>query len=110
MHITGEEDFNFFMAIHYPVTNLNIMDYNRVIRSLKGLSPTDFLEKVSESYIIRKRAPGESPKPTKKYESSLYLDKEWYYMMVKPEKLDESSPSSLLDCSLLTQLVLQPIL
>ena len=63
MNITGEEDFNFFMAIHYPVSNLKIMDYNRVIKSLKGQTPQEFLDRLSESYTIRKKEPGENPKP-----------------------------------------------
>lgn len=75
INISGEEDFNYFMAIHYPSRRLKIMDYNRVIKSLNGLSSEEFLNKLSESYNIRKRSAEEDPTPTKKYESSLLLDK-----------------------------------
>jgi uncharacterized protein (DUF1015 family) len=50
--VTGEEPFNFFMALHYPADNLMILDYNRVLRSLNGLSTDEFMEKVSENFII----------------------------------------------------------
>jgi len=100
--ITGQEDFNFFMALHYPVSNLNIMDYNRVIKSLKGLSTQEFLDKVSESYTIRKKDIGETPNPKQKFESSLLIENEWYEIRVKPEKIDNSSPIRMVDSFLLT--------
>lgn len=66
--ITGEEPFNFFMAIHYPQSNLKILDYNRVLKSINELSSLDFLQRVSESYDILNNgqplAEGECPKPT----------------------------------------------
>jgi uncharacterized protein (DUF1015 family) len=63
--LTGEEPFNFFMAIHYPESNLKIMDYNRVLKTLNGMSSEEFLAKVSESYIISEPlGEGDNPRPT----------------------------------------------
>lgn len=50
--VTGEEPFNFFMALHYPADNLKILDYNRILRSLNGLSSSDFIAKLSENFIV----------------------------------------------------------
>lgn len=63
--VTGEEPFNFFMAIHYPESNLKIMDYNRVLKSINGLSNQEFLEKISESYHVNGPLDtAEDPHPT----------------------------------------------
>lgn len=51
--VTGEESFNFFMALHYPADNLMILDYNRVLRGLNGLTPSEFIEKLSENFHIK---------------------------------------------------------
>jgi uncharacterized protein (DUF1015 family) len=61
--VTGEEDFNFFMAIHYPDNNLKIMEYNRVLKTLNGLSTQQFLDKVAENYIIGQIPEGQDPTP-----------------------------------------------
>jgi len=90
--LTGEEPFNFFMAIHFPESNLKIMDYNRVLRTLNGMSSEEFLAKVSESYIISEPlAEGDNPRPTKKNECSLYLDNKWYKLQAMPEKIDQTN-------------------
>lgn len=95
--LTGNEPFMFFMAIHYPETNLKIMDYNRVLRTLNGMSNEEFLAKVSESYDVKPLAEGSDPKPTKKGECTLYLDKKWFACNIKPEKLDPSNLIKMLD-------------
>lgn len=90
--MTGEEPFNFFMAIHFPESNLKIMDYNRVLRTLNGMSSEEFLAKVSESYIISEPlAESDNPRPTKKNECSLYLDSKWYKLQAMPEKIDQTN-------------------
>ena len=75
--ITGEEPFMFFMAIHYPESMLNIMDYNRVLRTLNDIPTEEFIQKVAESYDISPIEEGQDPKPTKKGQCSLYIDKKW---------------------------------
>lgn len=99
--ISGEEPFNFFMAIHYPQSNLKIMDYNRVLKSLNELSSADFLQQVCESYdLLNGGEPlteGESPKPAQKGECSLYLDNKWYRLKVKEAKIDQTNLIKQLD-------------
>lgn len=71
------------MAIHYPENNLKILDYNRVLKSLSGLSNEDFLTRISDSYEIRLKGEGENKKPSAKFESSLLLEGKWYSIRVK---------------------------
>jgi uncharacterized protein (DUF1015 family) len=62
--LTGEEPFNFFMAIHYPESNLKIMDYNRVLKTINGLSSQEFLDKIAESYEVTGPLEEDLPRPT----------------------------------------------
>lgn len=111
IQVTGEEPFNFFMAIHYPESNLKILDYNRVLKTLNDIPEEEFLQKVGESYEIEgPLADVELPKPTQKNEASLYLGNRWYRLKVKDDKIDKSNLIKQLDCQLLTDLVLSPIL
>lgn len=80
------------MAIHYPESNLKIMDYNRVLKSINDLSSEQFIEKMSESYHIDPIAEGSDFKPKAKFNCSLYIDKKWYSCTVKEEKIDKSNP------------------
>jgi uncharacterized protein (DUF1015 family) len=108
--LTGEEPFNYFMAIHYPETNLKILDYNRVLKSLNGKSADEFIAQVSHSYNVHPLDEGSDPRPTKKGECTLFIDKKWFRLNVKEEKLDHSNLIKMLDSQLLTDLVLEPIL
>lgn len=108
--LTGEEPFNYFMAIHYPETNLKILDYNRVLKSLNGKSADEFIAQVSHSYNVHPLVEGSDPHPTKKGECTLFIDKKWFRLNVKEEKLDPSNLIKMLDSQLLTDLVLEPIL
>lgn len=108
--LTGEEPFNYFMAIHYPETNLKILDYNRVLKTLNGISSDEFLARVSESYVISPIEEGNDPHPQNKGECTLFIEKKWFRLTVKESKLDHSNLIKMLDSQLLTDLVLQPIL
>ena len=94
---TGEESFNFFMAIHYPESQLKILDYNRVLKSLNGMTGEQFLERVNDCYDIKPKGEGEDLKPSCKFESSLYIDKKWFSIKVKENRIDASSPVKTLD-------------
>lgn len=108
--MTGDEPFMFFMAIHYPETNLKILDYNRVLRSLNGLSNDEFLGRVNEAYNIEGLEEGGDPKPRKKGECTLYIDSKWYRCNIKEERLDHSNLIKMLDSQLLTDHILTPVL
>lgn len=99
------------MAIYYPESNLKILDYNRVLKTLNDISTQEFMDKIAESYEIQGPLPeGEDPKPTKKGECTLYIDHKWYRLNIKDEKIDKSNLVKQLDSQVLTDLVLSPIL
>jgi uncharacterized protein (DUF1015 family) len=99
------------MAIYYPESNLQIMDYNRVLKSINDMSADEFISKISDSYDIDAYPDGSTNfKPTQKGECSLYIKNKWFRLSVKSEKIDESNLIKMLDSQLLTDLVLAPIL
>ena len=105
---TGEEEFNFFLAVLFPQSELAIMDYNRVVKDLNGLSETAFLAKLSENFVLEEQ-PGRY-KPQKRHEFGLYLGEKWYKMNLKSGVCNEKNPLDRLDVSVLQSLVLTPIL
>ena len=108
--ITGEEPFMFFMAIHYPESTLKILDYNRVLKTLNGMTNEEFIANVGESYDVQPLEDGVDNRPTQKGDASLYIDNHWYRLRVKQGKLDQSNLVKMLDCQILTDHVLSPIL
>ena len=88
---TGKEEYNFFMTVIFPDNQLNIIDYNRVVKDLNGLSKEQFIAAVSESYDVQDMGT-DIYKPTKLHEFSMYLDGHWYKMTAKPGTFDDSDP------------------
>ena len=105
---TGEEEFNYFLSVLFPDQQLMIMDYNRVVKSLNGLTEQAFLEKASEIFEIKK-AGSKAVKPERKGCFSMYLGGSWYQCAVKPEDIPED-PVEGLDVSLLQNKLLSPLL
>jgi uncharacterized protein (DUF1015 family) len=106
---TGKEEYNYFLAVHFPADQLRIIDYNRVVKDLNGLSPVEFLEKIKRSFDIEEK--GEKIyKPFRMSNFSMYLDKKWYSLTAKPEKIDNRDPVSKLDVTLLSKQILEPVL
>ena len=104
---TGEEEFNYFLSVIFPDDELLIMDYNRVVKDLNGLSLEEFLEKLGEFFEIRKLP--EAAHPGRKGEIALFLEEQWYLLTLK-ERYADSDPVEGLDVSLLQKLVLGPVL
>ena len=104
---TGEEEFNYFLSVIFPDDELLIMDYNRVVKDLNGLSLEEFLEKLGEFFEIRKLP--EAAHPGRKGEIALFLEEQWYLLTLKARYAD-SDPVEGLDVSLLQKLVLGPVL
>lgn len=104
---TGEEEFNYFLSVIFPDDELLIMDYNRVVKDLNGLSPEAFLEKLGEFFEIQKLS--EAAHPGRKGEFTLFLEEEWYLLTLKAQ-YENSDPVEGLDVSLLQNLVLGPVL
>lgn len=105
---TGDEEFNFFLAVAFPDNELEIMDYNRVVNSLNGNTPEEFIEKISKNFIIEKLHG--MCKPAQKHTFSMYLENQWYALKAKSDIIDESDPVKRLDVSVLQDNLLSPIL
>ena len=104
----GTEEFNFFLAIAYPDSELEIMDYNRVVKDLNNYSFEEFSDKVSEKFEIEKIDKAESPK--RKHTFSMYYNKQWYRLTAKEGTFDINNVVEQLDVSILQNNLLSPIL
>jgi len=105
----GNEDYNFFMSYLIPESNLQISEFNRLIKDLNGLTKLQFLEKLEAWFRIQNRG-SELYKPSKKHHFSMYLDGEFYSLYLKKEEYEIDNPLSDLDPHLLYTTVLKPIL
>lgn len=106
---TGDEEFNYFMAVLFPDKDLRIFDYNRVIKDLNGLSVSEFLAAVSAKFTIEEIGT-EIYTPSKKHEFGMYLTDRWYRLSLIPTAVDESDIIKSLDVTILQDCVLAPIL
>lgn len=106
---TGDEEYNFFMAVHFPDNQLQIIDYNRTVKDLNGLTEAELLEKLKENFKVELGG-SEIYKPTKLHEFSMYLSGQWYRLVAKPGTFDDSDPIGVLDVTILSNLVLDKIL
>lgn len=106
---TGNEPYNYFMAVHFPDTQLQIIDYNRVVKDLNGLTTAEFLSKIDENFYI-KQISETILKPEKLHDFSMYLDGKWYGLTAKSRTYNDDNPIDSLDVSVLSKYVLEPIL
>lgn len=104
---TGDEEFNYFLSVLFPDEQLMIMDYNRVVKDLNGLSSDEFMAKLAELFAIEELA-GQNA-PLKKGEVTMFLDGKWYRLTVKPE-FTSDDPVKGLDVSILQDILLAPVL
>ncbi|MDP2886886.1 MAG: DUF1015 family protein [Ignavibacteria bacterium] len=104
----GDEEYNFFLAVCFPASQLKILDYNRVVKDLNGLSMDQFFEKVKQAFSVR-HIQGR-PRLSKKGEFGLYLDGEWYLFSAPGSLLTKNDPVERLDVTILQQHLLDPIL
>ena len=106
---TGEEEYNYFMAVAFPDSQLKIIDYNRVVKDLNGLSPEEFLAALDEDFVVKEE--GTEPyRPDHLHNFSMYLGGKWYSLEAKEGRYDDSDPIGVLDVTLLSNLVLDRIL
>ena len=106
---TGNEEYNFFMAVCFPESQLKIIDYNRVVKDLNGLDKAQFLDALSKDFeVVPKGAAICHPQALHNF--SMYLDGEWYSLTAKPGRYDDSDPIGVLDVTILSDLVLDKIL
>ena len=105
----GDEEYNWFMAVAFPESQLKIIDYNRVVKDLNGLTPEQLLEKLAEDFTVTEKG-SRVYKPEHLHNFSMYLDGKWYSLEAKPGRYDDSDPIGVLDVTILSNLVLDRIL
>ena len=106
---TGKEEYNYFMAVCFPESLLKIIDYNRVVKDLNGLSKEAFLKALEEDFDLEPIR-SEAKNPTGLHNFSMYLDGKWYPLTAKAGRYDDSDPIGVLDVTILSNLVLDKIL
>ncbi|MDR2425355.1 MAG: DUF1015 family protein [Prevotellaceae bacterium] len=105
----GNEEYNWFMAVIFPESHLRIIDYNRLVRDLNGLSEKEFLDRLREHFIVERKNAKEPYKPAVLHNFAMYLGGAWYSLTAKPDTYD-ASPIGCLDVTVLSDLVLDKIL
>jgi uncharacterized protein (DUF1015 family) len=106
---SGHEEYNFFLAVHFPDNQLTIIDYNRVVKDLNGLTPKQFIERLGEGFVVEEKGTS-IYKPDRLHNFSMYLEGKWYLLTAKQGTYNDSDPIGVLDVTILTQQVLEPIL
>ena len=106
---TGKEEYNYFMTVIFPDNQLKIIDYNRVVKDLNGLSKEDFIAALGKTYVVEDMGT-EIYKPAMLHEHSMYLDGHWYKMTAEPGTFDDNDPIGVLDVKILSDNVLDNIL
>jgi uncharacterized protein (DUF1015 family) len=106
---TGNEEYNYFLAVHFPANQLAIMDYNRVVKDLNGLSESQFLESLKKDFLIEEKGTAVYS-PAKLHNFSMYLGGKWYSLTSKPGTYNDSDPIGCLDVTVLSNSVLAPVL
>ncbi len=105
----GDEEYNYFMAVCFPDNQLNIIDYNRVVKDLNGMSSEEFLKRLSANFDIEPKGK-DIYKPNKLHNFSLYLSGEWYSLTAKPGTYNDNDPIGVLDVTISSNLILDEIL
>ena len=105
----GDEEYNYFLAVHFPASQLTIIDYNRVVKDLNGMTATDFLEELQEAFLVEEKG-SEIYKPDKLHTFGMYMEGSWYALTAKPGTYKDEDPIACLDVTVLSEQVLGPLL
>ncbi len=105
----GDEEYNYFMAVCFPASQLTIIDYNRVVKDLNGLTPEEFLAALNNHFVVEEKGV-EEYKPQALHNFALYLGGKWYSLTAKPGTYDDSDPIGVLDVTISSNLILKEIL
>ena len=105
----GDEEYNYFMAVCFPANQLTIIDYNRVVKDLNGLTPAEFLSAVEKNFIVEEKGT-DIYKPNALHNFSLYLEGKWYSLTAKEGTYDDNDPIGVLDVTISSNLILDEIL
>ncbi|HHV38836.1 MAG TPA: DUF1015 domain-containing protein, partial [Tepidimicrobium sp.] len=109
-YFTGQEEFNYFLGVLFPHDQLNIMDYNRVVKDLNGHSIPQFIRKIEEKFIVEKVGTEPYYKPDRMHTFGMYLDSKWYRLIAREGSFDPNDTKGSLDASILQHNILEPIL
>ncbi len=107
---TGEEEYNFFLTVIFPHNQMQILDYNRVVKDLNGLSEEEFLNKIGEKFEVKPLPAGRQFKPDRPHTFGMYLKGRWYKLTARPGTFNPDDPVGRLDVTILQKNVLEPIL
>ena len=110
---SGNESYNYFLVVIFPHSQMKILDYNRVLRDLNGMSVEDFISAIQTNFCIEKLTSEGDAKPSRSLEYGLYLENNWYRLNLKPElisSINKDNPVNILDVSALEKYLLSPIL
>lgn len=105
----GTEEYNYFMAVCFPASQLTILDYNRVVKDLNGLTSEQFIDALKKDFIVTDRGLNQY-RPKEIHEFSIYLDKHWYSLIAKKGTYDDTDPVGVLDVDISSRLILNNIL
>ena len=105
----GDEEYNYFLAVAFPAAHLKIIDYNRVVRDLNGLSPAEFLEKLEKNFIVKDMGTV-TYHPERLHNFSLYLEGRWYSLTAREGTYDDADPIGVLDVTISSDLILRDLL
>lgn len=105
----GDEEYNYFLAVAFPASHLNIIDYNRVVKDLNGLTPEEFLARLDENFTVELKGV-EEYRPGALHNFSLYLGGKWYSLTAKPGTYNDNDPIGVLDVTISSDLILRDIL
>ena len=106
----GDEEYNYFMAVCFPAGQLTIIDYNRVVRDLNGMTPAQFLEALKVHFTVEEKGTIKPYHPTSLHNFSLYLDGHWYSLTAHPDTYDDSDPIGVLDVTISSRYILDELL
>lgn len=108
-HHNGQEEYNYFLAVCFPDNQLQIIDYNRVVKDLNGHDKQSFLAALEEDFIVESKG-SQIYKPSRLHNFGLYIDREWYSLTAKPGRYDDKDPLGVLDVNISSRLILDRIL
>ena len=106
---TGKEDYNYFLAVHFPDNQLQIIDYNRVVKDIGNLTDEAFLKEIENRFDLEKIGP-DIYKPNQLHNFGMYFEGEWYSLTARPGTYDDNDPIGVLDVTILSEQILEPVL
>lgn len=106
---TGDEEYNFFMAVVFPESHLKIIDYNRVVKDLNGMTPAEFLQKLEEDFIVEEKG-ADIYAPAGLHNFSMYMEGKWYSLTAKEGTYNDADPIGVLDVTVCSNLIFDKLL